>query len=658
MVASTSRLSDIQSHWARPFIEGLAQKNVIRGFPDGTFQPDRTVSRAEFAAMLQAAFPRPTKRPYVPFVDVPNQFWAATAIRQAYERGFLSGYPGQQFRPHETIPRVQALAALSGGLALPTAQTTTLPDFYQDSGEIPDWARDAIAKATTASLVVNHPERQRLRPNQPASRAEVAAFIYQGLVYEGQAAAVASPAIVRWQPTVRVSHGREFRAVWITSVWNKDWPSQSGLSTAQQQSELAALLDQAQAMNFNAVILQIRPEGDALYQTGLAPWSHWITGTQGKAPNPFYDPLEFAIAQCRRRNLELHAWFNPYRARTTKSTVNVRPHLAVTHPEVVYPWGNQLWMDPGAKVVQDHIYNTILDVVRRYDVDGIHLDDYFYPYPIAGQTFPDSKTYQAYRAAGGKLALADWRRENVNQLIQRLSTGIRSTKSTVKFGISPFGIYRPGQPPSVRGLDAYEQLYADSLKWLQQGWVDYLAPQLYWRTDAPAQSYPDLLQWWIDNNPKQRHVYAGNNLAQLDGRSWQLSEIELQVELTRQQNAKLALGNIFFSMDAFTTNRQGVRDRFSTVTYRTPALVPAMPWLSASPPVIPGQVQASSGKITWGPATAEIRAWTLYRQQNQQWILQQILPTTATSATLPPGTYALCAVNRLAQESAGVVVAV
>ena len=657
MVSSTTvQFPDIQTHWARPFIEGLAQLKIVRGFPDGTFRPEQAVTRAEFAVMVQTAFPMPPKRPYVPFVDVPTNYWAATAIRWAYETGFLSGYPGQVFRPMGQITRTEALASLVGGLGFTTSESVDLAALYQDQGQIPTWARNWIAIATANDLVVNYPALNRLRPTQPATRAEVAAFIYQALVQLKRASAIASPYIVRIPKTVQVSHTREFRAVWLTAVWNRDWPSQAGMSPQQQQAELISILDQLQSLNFNALIVQVRPEGDALYQSSIDPWSHWLTGTQGKAPQPFYDPLEFAIAECHKRNIELHAWFNPYRARTSKNTVNAFPHMAVTNPEVVYEWGNQLWMDPGAKIVQDRTYNVILDVVRRYDVDGIHLDDYFYPYPISGQTFPDNQTYQAYRNNGGTLSLGDWRRNNVNQLVQRLASGIRSTKPHVKFGISPFGIYRPGQPPQIRGLDAYEQLYADALKWLQEGWLDYLAPQLYWRIDPPEQSYPVLLNWWAGNNPKQRHLYTGNNLSQLDGLAWDLTEIERQIEISRQARPKLSLGNIFFSMDAIMTNREGVRDRFRTVTYATPTLAPSIPWITIGSPTLPKNVQGGNGKLNWGTAAADIRSWSLYQQIGTQWNLYRILPASVTSLSVPAGTYALCSVNRVAVESRGVVV--
>jgi uncharacterized lipoprotein YddW (UPF0748 family) len=661
MVNSSARFPDIQTHWARPLIQGLAQRNIIRGFADGNFRPEQAVSRAEFAVMLQVAFPRSLKRSYVPFVDVPSTYWAERAIRWAYETGFLNGYPGQQFRPNEKIARFHALVSLVGGLGLTVAGSVNLATLYEDHAQIPDWARDSIATASANQLVVNYPALQRLRPTQPATRAEVAAFIYQCLVYLQQAPAIAANQIVKPSLTAQVSHQREFRAVWVTSVWNKDWPSKPGLSNQQQQAELIAILDQLQATNFNALILQVRPEGDALYASAIDPWSHWLTGTQGKAPDPFYDPLEFAIAQCHQRNIELHAWLNPYRARTSPNTVNSFPHIAITNPEAVYPWGNQRWMDPGAKIVQDRTYNVIMDIVRRYNIDGIHLDDYFYPYPIAGQTFPDTTTYQTYRRNGGTLSLADWRRDNVNQLVQRIGTGIRALKPHVKFGISPFGIYRPGQPPSVEGLDAYDQLYADALKWLQQGWVDYLAPQLYWRIDAPKQSYPALLQWWAENNPRQRHLYIGNTLAQLDGKAWKLPEIERQVELTRQLTSQFVLGNIFFSMTALADNREGVGDRFRTVTYRTPALVPVIPGVTAPLPSIPTGIRTSNGRIRWNQAPANVRSWSLYRQNGNQWLLQSIFPAALQAgemqtAVLPSGTYALCAVNRLGQESPGAIV--
>ncbi len=662
MVSSPTRFSDIQNHWARLFIEGLVTQGIISGFPDRTFRPNQAMSRAEFAAVLQKAFPKTTKRPYLPFIDVPARHWAAPAIQKSFETGFISGYPGNRFRPDASIAKMEVLISLVTGLEITSDSITlktALPGLYQDLAQVPAYAVEKIAAATDAELVVNYPNPKQLKPLEVATRADVAAFIYQALAYLEKASEISSEFIVSYQATALVSHQREFRGVWVATAWNIDWPSKRGLSTEQQQSELIQIIDCIQALNFNALILQIRPAGDAFYDSQLEPWSELLTGIPGKAPEPFYDPLEFAIDQCHKRNIELHAWFNPYRARTSAEKLpNVSPHLAVTHPEYIYKYGSDLWMEPGAKVIQDSTYNVILDVVRRYDVDAIHLDDYFYPYPISGQTFPDDKTYKNYQINGGKLSLSDWRRDNVNQLIQRISIGIKTTKPTVKFGISPFGIYRPGQPAQIKGLDQYEQLYADPKKWLEEGWIDYIAPQLYWRIDPPAQSYPVLLQWWTESNPKHRHIYPGNRLSGLDGKDWTISEYQKQIEITRNLAPQLSLGNIFYSMKAFTENRLGVVDSFKTTIYQEPALVPTQSWRESVTPSLPKRVKVKQGRITWSKSTEAIRSWTLYQQDANTWKLVQIMAATTTEAKVKPGTYALCAVNQQANESLGVVVSV
>jgi uncharacterized lipoprotein YddW (UPF0748 family) len=669
MVSASTPFSDIQNHWAGLFIKALAQRNIVSGFPNGTFRPNNSMTRAEFAAIIGKAFSRPTKRQYPGFVDVPTTHWAATFIQKAYETGFISGFPDNRFRPNDRVTRAQVLLSLVNGLEIGSKVKpdliAALPQLYQDAAEIPSYAREVAAIATRAGLVANYPNVKILSPNLAATRADVVVSIYQALVYLEEVSPIQSNYIVvppkpgTIPPTVRVSHRREFRGVWLSVVWNGDWPSTPGLAVEQQKAELIGILNRLQALNFNALVLQVRPEGDALYASKFEPWSYWLTGTQGKAPEPVYDPLEFAIAECHKRNIELHAWFNPYRARTSTKIVPVRPHIAVTNPEYVYKWGNQLWMDPGAKVVQDRAYNVMLDVVRRYDVDGIHLDDYFYPYPIEGKSFPDDKTYSAYKQAGGKLSLGDWRRDNVNQMVQRLSAGIKAAKPHVKFGISPFGIYRPGQPPQIKGLDAYDVLYADAKKWLEEGWVDYLAPQLYWKIDQTAQSYPVLLNWWTDINSQRRHIYAGNNLGQLDGNSWTIEEIEKQVEISRKMIGKLSFGNIFFSMSAFTENRQNIYNNFKSSAYAQLALVPMMPWQDTLAPIPPTGLDVKDRKLSWQAAeNKDIRSWTLYKQNGANWTLERVFPGAIRVATLEPGTYALCAVDRMANESAGVVVSV
>ncbi|MEH1900724.1 MAG: family 10 glycosylhydrolase [Nostoc sp.] len=691
MVSITPPFSDVQNHWARLFITALAQRGIVSGLPNGIYRPDNSLTRAEFAAIIAKAFPTVSqKRQYVPFVDVPTNYWAAAAIQTAYEKAFISGFPDNTFRWANRITRVEVLVSVVAGLEIATKVKpdllSALPQIYQDSIQIPGYGRNHVAIATRTGLVASFPNVKLLNPNLAATRADVAVIIYQALVYLGQAEKIASNYLVMaptLTPTpiptptptptpiptptptpigsVKLNHSREFRGAWVVSVWNGDWPSKAGLSVAQQKAELTEIITKLQALNFNALMFQVRPEGDALYESKLEPWSAWITGTQGEAPEPFYDPLAFAIAECHKRNIELHAWFNPYRASTsTDPAKTVRPHIAATNPESVYLWKTQRWMDPGLKIVQDRAYNVIIDVVKRYDVDGIHLDDYFYPYPIEGQSFPDDKTYAAYKSAGGTLSLGDWRRDNVNKMVQRLWQGIKTTKPDVKFGISPFGIYRPGQPAGITGLDAYNVLYADSKKWLEQGWIDYIAPQLYWRTDQPQQSYSALLKWWTQVNTKQRHVYAGNNLTEPSNKSRESNEIEKQVKISRSQARQLSLGNIFFNLAVLTENSQGIADKFQSLLYNKPALPPTLPWQDTTPPPPPIGLQVNNRKLSWQPGDNQpVRSWTLYRLSGDTWTIGRILSAGTTFATVQQGgTYAVCAVDRLANESVGTVITV
>jgi len=453
---------------------------------------------------------------------------------------------------------------------------------------------------------------------------------------------------------------REFRGVWAASVANIDWPSQPGLPVEQQKAELLRILDRMGELNLNALILQVRPNGDALYDSQIEPWSGWLTGKQGTPPVPYYDPLEFAIAESHKRNIELHAWVNPYRAQLSPADGSFAPnHMAVKYPQYAYKYGKNIWMDPAAREVQDQTYNVIMDVVRRYDIDGVHIDDYFYPYPQSGVEFPDYATYDAYQDSGGTLSLGDWRRQNVNQMIQRLANGIHAEKPYVKFGISPFGIYRPGKAPGIVGFDQYRDLYADVKLWLERGWLDYLAPQLYWRIDPAGQSYPVLLNWWLQNNPQQRHIYAGNYLSQLQEAGWPVSEFERQVAISRQSASRLSLGNIFFSVKMFRDNISGVNNVFKNSVYPTPALPPTMPWLDNNPPPSPTGVQVNDGMITWNPdSSGEVRSWALYRQSGNRWELVEVLNAATNFARVSPGTYSLRAVDRLANESIEEIVTV
>jgi uncharacterized lipoprotein YddW (UPF0748 family) len=410
---------------------------------------------------------------------------------------------------------------------------------------------------------------------------------------------------------------REFRGVWVATVQNIDWPSRPGLSTAEQQRELVALLDRARSLNLNAVVLQVRPATDALYASSLEPWSEYLTGTMGQAPSPYYDPLAFAVAEAHRRGIELHAWFNPYRARQAgaKSPVAAN-HVSVTRPDLVRRYGALQWMDPGEPETQAHSLAVVLDVVRRYDVDGVHIDDYFYPYKVADAAgrkldFPDSASYARYVAGGGALGRDDWRRENVNQFVRRLYAQVRAAKPWVKVGVSPFGIARPGQPAGVCCFDQYAELYADARKWLREGWLDYWTPQLYWKIAAPQQSYPKLLAYWAGENVRGRHLWPGNYLSRVGtGKEpWPVAEIDSQIALTRAQPG--ATGNVHFSMKALTANQGGVADALGEGAYAVPALVPATEWLPGRAPGTPSVavVGGSAPAALVAPAAGEGAPW-------------------------------------------------
>ena len=390
---------------------------------------------------------------------------------------------------------------------------------------------------------------------------------------------------------------REFRAAWIATVNNIDWPSRRGLTVAEQKAEIIRIVERASDLRLNALIFQVRPAADALYLSALEPWSEYLTGEQGRAPEPYYDPLQMWIDEAHRRGIALHAWFNPYRARHTSAIgPNARRHIASTNPGVVKQYGGHLWMDPGEALAAQRTLDVILDVVRRYDIDGVHIDDYFYPYPVsvAGSDppvdvdFPDTASWQRWRDGGGTSSRADWRRENVTRLVEAIYFGIHREKPWVRFGISPFGVGRPDRrPPGIAGFSQYDKLYADVELWLGRGWLDYLAPQLYWPMDQREQSFGVLLEYWLAQNKERRHIWPGLFTSRIEDstKSWLPAEILDQIALTRTKN--MEQGHVHFSMSALVGNRKGISDRLRAIAYRDDALIPAAPWLAPANPFAP-----------------------------------------------------------------------
>lgn len=387
--------------------------------------------------------------------------------------------------------------------------------------------------------------------------------------------------------STNISADREFRAAWIATVANINWPSKPGLPVAQQKEEAIALLDFLEKHHFNAAILQVRPQADALYQSNIEPWSYFLTGQQGKAPQPFYDPLEFWIEQAHNRGIELHVWLNPYRAHHISGKEISDQSIIKTNPELVMQLKEGYWwMDPAQQGTQDRTTNVVMDLVKRYDIDGVHFDDYFYPYPSynLNEDFPDDASWKAYQASGGRLSRGDWRRESVNKLIERIYRNIKAEKPHVKFGLSPFGIWRPGYPASIEGFDQYDKLYADAKLWLNKGWIDYFTPQLYWPVNRVGQSYPVLLGWWSQENILKRHLWPGISVGR-DTTERNADETFNQVMIARGMLPE-SMGVVHWSISSLTLNPKTSRTLLEG-PYKKQALVPASPWLNDKLPAAP-----------------------------------------------------------------------
>ena len=446
----------------------------------------------------------------------------------------------------------------------------------------------------------------------------------------------------------------EFRGAWVATVGNIDWPSKPGLPVEQQKQECVAILNRAAELRLNCILFQVRPGCDALYASTLEPWSEYLTGQMGKSPEPFYDPLEFAIREAHKRGIELHAWFNPFRVRHNSAhSPPSATHISRSQPELVRRYGSLLWLDPGEKAARDYSLNVIFDVVRRYEIDGIHLDDYFYPYPekLGGKLldFPDQRTWKKYHDGGGSLERDDWRRENVNVFVRDLYAGVKARKPWVKVGISPFGIWRPGYPAQIKGLDSYAYLYGDSRKWLASGWLDYVSPQLYWPVNQKEQSFPVLLKWWEEQNVKGRHLWPGMNISSGDAR-----EMSSQIKAVRTQRG--AGGEVFWSIKNLMSTKNHLAETLAHDAYAGPALVPSTPWLSTAVPATPVFTSfRNRGTISleWRDAGGgKMKQWILQKKVAGVWVTE--LLAGEQSGVTVPGDFsgvAVTAVDRFGNTS-------
>ena len=425
----------------------------------------------------------------------------------------------------------------------------------------------------------------------------------------------------------QVQPKREFRGAWIATVTNLDWPSNPTNSIEKNKSDLILLLDNLKAAGVNAVIFQIRTECDAFYNSPFEPWSYWLTGSQGSAPNPYWDPLEFAISESHKRGIEIHAWFNPYRAVRGSGYQNSSNHVSVKNPNWILTFGTLKMLNPGLPEVRSHVIKVIMDVARRYDVDGIHWDDYFYPYPSTnfpqGITNEDLATFNSDNR--GFFDIKDWRRDNINLLIKSVHDSLKNYKKNIKFGISPFGIYKNGVPNGIVGLDAYNILYTDVLLWLQNNWLDYFTPQLYWGFGG-GQDYTNLMLWWATQK-NNRHFYPGLAPYRITDSNWPSSTVTNQIRLNR--SSQVAEGEIFFRANqGITNNPKGFLDSLQKNLFNTKSISPIMSWNDNTKPNTPQNLRYTStannlpAALTWdSPQSANdgdiATFYTVYRFMNQ-----------------------------------------
>ena len=449
---------------------------------------------------------------------------------------------------------------------------------------------------------------------------------------------------------------REFRGAWVATVDNIDFPSRPGLPQSALRDELDAIVARAVELKLNALVFQVRPAADAFYKSSLEPWSEWLTGAQGKAPDGDFDPLAYVIERCHRDGIQLHAWFNPFRCwHKAAKGKPAASHVTQKAPQLVVQHGDYQWMDPGEPLAVKWSLATIQDVVRRYDVDGVHLDDYFYPYP-EGKQFADGGSFAKYQKGGGKLARSAWRRQNVDSFMEQMYELVHKEKPWVQVGISPFGIARPGLPKGIQaGVDQYEDLAADVVKWLREGWLDYLAPQLYWPIDQTPQSFPVLLAWWHSVNPQKRAIWPGLGTYKMLPRDKGFRAEELTDVLGLLRKAEREPGHIHYSFRSLRKDAPHVSGALRDRLYREPVLAPAMPWLGAGKPKAPVAHVEGEGKdkqVRW-QVGADAQFVVVQVRDAKGWRTHRIVDAKLGRCALPDGvqTAEVTAVTRSGQTA-------
>jgi uncharacterized lipoprotein YddW (UPF0748 family) len=434
---------------------------------------------------------------------------------------------------------------------------------------------------------------------------------------------------------------REFRAVWIATVANIDFPSRRDLTVEEQKAEIIADLEFVKKLRMNVVIFQVRPMCDAIYRSKLEPWSEFLTGQMGKPQD--FDPLSFVIAEAHKRGILVHAWFNPYRAYHPAAKTISPDHISKRRPDLVRQYGKYLWLDPTDEEVKKHSGEVVLDVVRRYDIDGVHFDDYFYPYPendAAGKRieFPDDanwKKYQNTATRGSLMTRDDWRRSHVNDFISSVGRAVKRIKPHVLYGISPFGIWQPMPEKGITGFNQFAELYADARKWLQDGTVDYLAPQLYWETARKAQSFPVLLDWWREQNTAGRYIWPGIATYRIGSTpTFTADEINHQLELTRRD--RMSPGAIHFSLKPLKKDLGSIQGKLTAGPYKQTAVIPSFSWIKATAPRAPKITITNDGqlvRIQWN-SDPKRTFWNVIDVKDQTGWSTSVVPAAERSMSL------------------------
>ncbi|WP_446724989.1 glycoside hydrolase family 10 protein [Nocardiopsis sp. N85] len=407
---------------------------------------------------------------------------------------------------------------------------------------------------------------------------------------------------------------RQMRAEWIAGVHNIDWPSRTGLTPAQQRAELTTLYDRTVDNGMNAVFVQIRPTADAFWPSPHEPWSEWLTGTQGRDPG--YDPLAFAVEQAHARGLEFHGWFNPYRVAMHADLGRLAAdHPARRNPEWTFTYGGRLYYDPGIPEVREFVIEAMMHAVENYDMDGVHFDDYFYPYPVAGQEIPDADTFAEY--GDGYDDIGDWRRENVNAMVREMDAAVHAAKPHAKFGISPFGIWRNSatdrRGSATNGLQSYDAQFADSRRWVHEGWVDYINPQVYWEIGLPVADYAVLVPWWEQVvEGTDVHLYIGQAAYKVGNAGAWSDPRELARHLEFNRDHPGVLGDVYFSAKSLRTNAADAMAIVHDEHYRYPALVPLheeLPGAAPSAPRVTGGASGDGVELNIRPGRGDLPAY-------------------------------------------------